>query len=79
MSLNDILVCSIIKYIENSVTVFLWSSLCWGLGHKGGGGGGVGVGGGGGGGGACVLRSNCYPVILRDKISLSYNPFAKLT
>ena len=30
-------------------------------------------------GGACVLRSNCYPVILRDKISLSYNPFAKLT
>ena len=31
------------------------------------------------GGGACVLRSNCYPVILRDRISLSYNPFAKLT
>ena len=48
MSLNDILVCSIIKYIENSVTVFLWSSLCWGLGHKGGGGGGGGVGCGGG-------------------------------
>lgn len=72
MSLNDILVCSIIKYIENSVTVFLWSSLCWGLGHKGGGGALV-V------GGACVVRSNCYPVILRDKISLSYNPFAKLT
>ena len=46
MSLNDILVCSIIKYIENSVTVFLWSSLCWGLGHKGGGGGLVGGGGG---------------------------------
>ena len=45
---------------------------------------GVGPQGGGGGGrwlwgGACVLRSNCYPVILRDKISLSYNPFAKLT
>ena len=34
---------------------------------------------GGEGAGACVLRSNCYPVILRDKISLSYNPFAKLT
>ena len=72
MSLNDILVCSIIKYIENSVTVFLWGSLCWGLG-QGGGGGALVV------GGACVLRSNCYPVILRDKISLSYNPFAKLT
>ena len=71
MSLNDILVCSIIKYIENSVTVFLWGSLCWGLGQ--GGGGALVV------GGACVLRSNCYPVILRDKISLSYNPFAKLT
>ena len=70
MSLNDILVCSIIKYFENSVTVFLWSSLCCE----------VGAGGGGGGrGGVCVLRSNCYPVILRDKISLSYNPFAKLT
>lgn len=38
MSLNDILVCSIIKYIENSVTVFLWGSLCWGLGQGGGGG-----------------------------------------
>ena len=37
MSLNDILVCSIIKYIENSVTVFLWGSLCWGLGQGGGG------------------------------------------
>ena len=71
MSLNDILVCSIIKYFENSVTVFLWSSLCCGVGA----GGGVG----GRGRGACVLRSNCYPVILRDKISLSYNPFAKLT
>ena len=34
---------------------------------------------GGRGRGVCVLRSNCYPVILRDKISLSYNPFAKLT
>ena len=35
---------------------------------------GVGPQGGGGAlvvGGACVLRSNCYPVILRDKISLS--------
>ena len=45
--------------------------------------GGWGKGGGGGGGvvggGACVLRSNYYPVILKDKISLSYNPFAKLT
>ena len=67
MSLNDILVCSVIKYFENSVMVFLWSSgVCCGVGA-------------GGGGGACVLRSNCYPVILRDKISLSYNPFAKLT
>lgn len=41
--------------------------------------GGWGKGGGVGFGGACVLRSNCYPVILRDKISLSYNPFAKIT
>ena len=32
-----------------------------------------------GGGEACVLRSNCYPVILRDKVPLSYNPFTKLT
>ena len=47
-----------------------------GVGPQGGGGGG---GGGLGVGGACVVRSNCYPVILRDKISLSYNPFAKLT
>ena len=71
MSLNDILVCSIIKYFENSVTVFLWSSqYAVGLGRGEGGGRGR---------GACVLRSNCYPVILRDKISLSYNPFAKLT
>lgn len=77
MSLNDILVCSIIKYFENSVTVFLWSSLCCGVGAGGGGGRGRGLV--VGGGGACVLRSNCYPVILRDKISLSYNPFAKLT
>ena len=44
------------------------------LGGWGKGGGGVGCG-----GGACVLRSNYYPVILKDKISLSYNPFAKLT
>ena len=72
MSLNDILVCSIIKYFENSVTVFLWSSLCCGVGAGGGGRGGEGA-------GACVLRSDCYPVILRDKISLSYNPFTKLT
>ena len=53
MSLNDILVCSIIKYFCGVVYA--------------------------GCGGACVLRSNCYPVLLRDKISLSYNPFAKLT
>ena len=37
MSLNDILVCSIITYFENSVTVFVWSSLCWGVGRGGGG------------------------------------------
>ena len=36
-------------------------------------------GGGGGGGVGCGGRSNCYPVILRDKVPLSYNPFAKLT
>ena len=65
MSLNDILVCSIIKYFCGVV-------YAGGLG-QGGGGGGVGC------GGACVLRSNCYPVILRDNISLSYNPFAKIT
>ena len=51
MSLNDILVCSIIKYFENSVTVFLWSSLCCGVGAGGGGGGGEGAGVGCGGGG----------------------------
>ena len=64
MSLNDILVCSIIKYFCGVVYA-----------------GGLGQGGGGGRWlwGACVLKSNCYPVILRDKISLSYNPFAKLT
>ena len=73
MYLNDNPVCSTIKYFENSVTFFC----------------GVGGGGEGGGGGwsrrrgvwlweACVLRSNSYPVILRDKVPLSYNPFAKL-
>ena len=84
MYLNDNPVCSTIKYFENSVTFFC------GVGGGGGGGGGGGRGGGGGGPGwsrrrgvwlweACVLRSNSYPVILRDKVPLSYNPFAKLT
>lgn len=29
--------------------------------------------------GACVLRSNSYPVILKEKVPVSYNPLTKLT